>query len=390
MIPFSPTPLPDTQGNEVVLTRPVRLVFCITELDPGGAERALTQLVMNLDRHDWDPHVICVGPRGHFADVLESASVPVVCLNATGFASLPRVLYRLTREFRRLRPALVQTFLFHANILGRIAARLAGIKVVISGLRVAEKQSTWHGTVDRWTNFLVKCNVCVSQGVAEFSERVVGLDPSKLVVIPNSVEADLFAQAIPADMTPFGIPQGSRVFISVGRLDRQKGFDVLIEAVSLLDPLPDDVYFLIVGDGPESESLSRLVAQKHLATRIRFAGRRTDVPQLLAGSHAFVLSSRWEGMPNAVLEAMAAGLPVVATSVEGISELVHNGTHGIVVAPERPQELKTAIAKLLSQPHFASEAGVASQAIVNKEFTTINTTEAYAKLYLHWLNSSAG
>ncbi len=371
------------------LPKPIRIAFCITELDPGGAERALTQLVLNLNRDDWEPYVICLGPRAHLVQVLESAKVPVLCLNANGLLSLPRVLWQLTQHLRRIRPAILQTFLFHANLVGRIAARLAGVKTVVSGLRVAEHQLKWHGLFDRWTNWLVATNVCVSKGVADFSAEVVGLNPAKLVVIPNGVDADLFAQATPADMTSFEIPAGSRVLISIGRLERQKGFDVLLDAVASLNPLPDDVYFVIVGDGPDSDNLRKQAERCHLTNRIRFPGRRDDVPNLLAASTALILSSRWEGMPNVVLEAMAAGLPVITTRVEGISELIHDGVNGLIVAPDQPGELATAILRMLSQPDFCRSAGPKSQSIVAKELTNQVMADAYVKLYIQRLQRPA-
>ncbi len=369
---------------------PTRLVFCITELDPGGAERALTQLVLNLNREEWMPHVICLGPRGHFADVLQAANVPVTCLNARGTLSLPRVLIQLTRELRRLRPSLVQTFLFHANLLGRVAARLAGITCVVSGIRVAEHRSSWYGRLDRWTNFLVATNVCVSQGVADFSERTTKLDRRKLVVIPNSVDVDRFAGAKPADLTQFGIPDGSRVFISIGRLERQKGIDLLLDAVALLTAdLRNDVYFLIVGDGPDLQLLRGQCERDQLTDRIHFAGRRDDIPELLAASTALILPSRWEGMPNVVLEAMAAARPVIATNVEGIGELVRDQVTGLTVPPESPRQLAMAIQQLLSDGEFWSAAGVKAQAIVIKDFTQQSISAAYCALYRKLLQTAS-
>jgi glycosyltransferase involved in cell wall biosynthesis len=370
------------------LAAPTRLVFCITELDPGGAERAMTQLVLSLNRQEWEPHVICLGPRGYFADVLESANVPVVCLNASGVCSVPRVLFKLTRELRRRRPALVQTFLFHANVLGRIAARFAGIPRIVSGLRVAEHRSPWYGRIDRWTNFLVTTNVCVSQGVADFSAEQEGLSRDKLVVIPNAVDLERFAQASPADVTPFGIPAASRILISIGRLERQKGIDVLLDAIEQLDPLPDDVHFLIVGDGPDAPQLRQRVEEMRLTDRIHFVGRRDDVPGLLAASMALVLPSRWEGMPNVVLEAMAAGRPVIASRVEGIAELVRDHASGLTFNSENSRELSIAIKTILSDSAFAAQAGIESQSIVSQYFTVDSITARYENLYRQILSRS--
>ena len=373
----------------MILAAPIRVVFCITELDPGGAERALTQLVLNLDRAQWQSHVICLGPRGHFADVLENAKIPVRCLNATGAMSFPRVLFQLTRELYRLRPAIVQSFLFHANIVTRIAARLAGIRLVVSGLRVAERRGRWHGRIDKNTNFLVTTNVCVSQGVADHAAKIIGLERNKLVVIPNAVVFDVFANARPAELTQLGIPFGSRVLISIGRFEYQKGFDVLLDAIGLLKPVPVDVYFLLVGDGPDKEALRAQVERNHLSGIVRFADRRNDVPELIASSCGLVLSSRWEGMPNVVLEAMAGGKPVIATRVEGIPELVCDGANGFVVTPDQHVELATAIDRLLKDPEFCRRAGKESQGIIIKEFTPDRIARQYCHLYRQLLNRGA-
>jgi len=363
------------------LNAPIRLVFCITELDLGGAERALTQLVLGLDRTQWEPHVISLGPRGHFADALEAASVPVVCLNATSVSHLPGTLIRLRRELKRIRPLLVQTFLFHANILGRVAARWARVPHVVSGLRVADRRSPWYGRIDRWTNRWVDMNVCVSQGVADYAAKYEGLHTEKLIVIPNAVDLNRFAQASPASLAEFGIPADSRVLISIGRLDRQKGIDVLLNAVALIQYEKDDLHFLIVGDGPCRASLHELARQLNIVNRVHFAGRRDDVPALLAASTALVLPSRWEGMANVVLEAMASGKTVIATKVEGIEELVQPELTGLVVPIERPDELAKAIQTLVNDPQFVNEAGVKSQQIIYEHFTSDRVADAYVDLY---------
>lgn len=360
---------------------PIRLVFCITELDLGGAERALTQLVLGLNRAEWEPYVICLGPRGHFVDILEREQIPVVCLDARGLFSLPRVLFRLTQELRRLRPALVQTFLFHANLLGRIAARFAGIRNVVSGIRVADHRSPWYGRFDRWTNSLVKANVCVSQGVADYSANVVGLSRSKLLVIPNAVDVERFSTAAPTDLTQFGIPDGCRTLVSIGRLERQKGMDLLIDAVALWKSIPDDVRFLIVGDGLDRDQLRTQVVERDLGNRIHFAGTRQDVPGLLKAACALILASRWEGMPNVVLEAMAAGKAVIATRVEGVPELVCDRVSGLVIPPEDARELLAALEWFVGHPEFAETAGTQSQMIVQKSFTTQSTCKNYTDVY---------
>ena len=360
---------------------PRRIAFGITELDPGGAERMLTELVTRLDRNEWEPHVYCLGPEAHFAGVLRDRQTPVTCFNGRGMRSVPRILWQWSRELRRFRPEILYTFLFHANLLGRLAGRRAGVPRILSGIRVAEKRTPWHGRLDRWTNFLVDRNVCVSRGVAEFMQRTVGLDPRKTVVIPNAVDVERFRNVVPADLAPLGIPPGSRTLITIGRLEWQKGVDVLLAAIPAIAAEFPDAHFLIVGDGPERAKLESQAKRTGVADRVHWAGRRNDVPALLAASMAFVLPSRWEGMPNVVLEAMAAGKPIVATAVEGISELVVPGINGWLAEPENPQSLVVVVRKLLEDAERSTAIGVRSLGIVSKEFTIEEFVDNHLNLF---------
>ncbi len=360
---------------------PIPIAFCITELDRGGAERALSQLVLGLNRDEWLPRVYCLGPRGHFADVIEAGGVAVECFGGSGVMSLPRVLLRLTLALRRFRPAVLQTFLFHANIVGRFAGRLARVPRIVSGIRVADRRSRWYGRIDWWTNGLVDHNVCVSQGVADFSISETGLSPRKLSVIPNGVDYELFASATPADLTQIGIPPGSPVFITVGRLEEQKGIDVLLTAAALVLRDHRDCRFLIVGDGRDRAALEGQARQLGIANSIHFVGQRADVPDLLKASTAFVLPSRWEGMSNALLEAMAAGLPVVATAVEGSTELIRSGETGVLVPADRFEDLATGLRSTLDEVDQAREMAVAAQDLVRQCYTVCSAAAAYARLY---------
>ena len=367
---------------KTVESAPIPIAFCITELDRGGAERALSQLVLGLNRAEWSPRVYCLGPRGHFADVIEAGGVRVECLDASGVMSLPRVLLRLTLALRRFRPRVLQTFLFHANIVGRVAGALARVARIVSGIRVADRRSRWFGRIDRWTNWLVDHNVCVSQGVADFAATETGLSRRKLSVIPNGVEYETFASATPADLTQFGVPVGSPVCITVGRLEEQKGIDVLLDAAVRVKAAHPECHFLIVGDGRDRVALETRSAQLGLAATIHFTGLRADVPNLLAAATLFVLPSRWEGMANALLEAMASGLPVVATAVEGSSELVRSGVTGLLVPAGTSVELAMAICSVLAAPSHSREMALTAQSTVRSGYTTDASVRAYCRLYV--------
>lgn len=374
-----------TSGREPQPSRhahaPIPIAFCITELDPGGAERALAELVTRLEQSEWSPHVYCLAPRGVMADVFERAGVPVTCLEANRFRQMPLTVWRLARLLRRQRPAILQTFLFHANFIGRLAARLAGVPHVVSGIRVAERGTRWHLPLDRWTNRLVDLNICVSRGVAEFMHHEAGLKPAKLVVIPNGVDAERFANASPADLSQFGIPSGSRTVVTVGRLHPQKGLHDLLDALRGLFRHFSDLHLLLVGAGPQEAELRSRVRDENLTDRVHFAGWQPDVAPILRACQVLVLASRWEGMPNVILEAMAAGLPVVATEVEGVSELIVNGSTGLIVPPANSAALRDAIERLLSEADLAKQIAVNSQAIAMKRFTWQATVAEYIRIY---------
>lgn len=362
--------------------RPWRIAFCITELDPGGAEWQLVRLVTNLDRGLFDSEVVCLSGPGPLVEPLRAAGIPVTCLGARGRWDAG-VLYRLRRHLRRSRPDLLQTFLFHANIAGRIAARLARVPVVVSGIRVAERRP-WQLRVDRTTDRLVDRHVCVSRAVADYSVRVGRLPAAKLVVIPNAVDVTAFANAAPADLTEFGFPLGSKVVLFVGRLDPQKDPMLLIEAFRLLLARDVDARLLLVGQGPLEPELRRKAAG--LSDRIAFAGRRDDVPSLLKASACLALTSRWEGMPNVILEAMAAGTPVIAADVEGAAELLHNGRLGTLVHSRDAHAFAAAFEGLLRNPVETNVRALSSQVHVANSHTTQEIVSAYQRLYLQLLS----
>ncbi len=360
----------------------VRVAFCITELDPGGAERALFEIVTRLDPVNWEVRVYCLGPETELSRQLQQRGIATVCLGVRHWYQVG-VLFRLARELRAFRPAVLQTFLFHANILGRLAGWWAGLPVIMSGLRVAERGKRWHLWLDRWTNRLVTLNVCVSEGVRQFAILRGGLWAEKLRVIPNGVDAERFASAMPLDLSQFGIPAEAWTLVTVGRLTVQKGHDDLIGAVAPL--LLDDprMHLLIVGEGPERETLDWLSDSLGVSGQVHLAGFQAEIPGILKSCQAFALTSRWEGMPNALLEALAAGLPCIATDVEGVRELLGGGS-GLVVAAGDGEALRRAVEQVRCQ--MLCLAPAESQGVVLRRHAWRAISEEYESLFTECLS----
>jgi glycosyltransferase involved in cell wall biosynthesis len=367
---------------------PRRVAFCITELNPGGAERCLVELVTRLDRGRFEPVVYCLGPRPlgnpiSLADVLEQANVRVHCFDARGAWSFPRVLLQLRRQLAADRPHLVQSFLFHANVVTAMAARWAGVSHVVTGIRVAERGRGWHLRMARMTDRWIERHVCVSQSVRDFSARQGGLPDQKLVVIPNGVDAARFAAAVRCPLTSLGVDPGRKLLLYVGRLDEQKQLPWLFELLpTIFERLPDHD-LLIVGSGPQRALLERMAADRRITQRVHFAGFRFDVAEILAASELLLLPSRWEGMPNVILEAMASGKPVVATAVEGVVELL--GAEGASFQSVSPGDAEAFVSKVFaiaSNATLAARLGQQNRDRAVQEFSFPSMVAAYERLYL--------
>ncbi len=364
---------------------PIRVAFCITDLDVGGAERMFVELVTRLDRHHWEPRVFCLSGPGALAERLQASGIPVTCFGAKSVRNLG-VSWRLAAELKKFRPALIQSFLFHANLVGRLAAWWAGVPRVVCGIRVAERRSRVPLWLDRLTQGFVDHNVCVSRAVAEFSIHNARLQASKVSVIANGVDSQHFATATAVDRASLGLTAAPLVLF-VGRLDPQKAPFVLLEAFVRLVTRHADWQLLFVGEGPLRASMTDWAVEHRLNSSIHFAGWRPDVPELLKAVDVLVLPSLWEGMPNILLESMAAGLPVVVSRVEGTEELIRDGESGLLATPGSVEELERQIEKVLIDREFSMKLSTAAQQAVFKGFTIDAMIRSYEQLYLRLLEN---
>ena len=362
---------------------PIRLALVITELAPGGAERCLVELATRLDRARFSPVVYSLGPRppasqGICVERLAEASIPTHFLDLHKPWEFFDGVRRLASLLCEQRAAVAQTFLFHANVLGARAARTAGVPRLVAGIRVADPRR-WRATFERWATASADRIVCVSQGVADYCRRS-SFAAEKLIVIPNGIDVARWQDAQPADLQPLGIQPGRRVFLFVGRLDEQKGLiPFFAELPRVLRDLPEHD-FLLVGEGPFQERLLAQSRQLGIADRVHFAGWQADVPAIVAAADLLVLPSRWEGMPNVILEAMAAGKPVVATIVEGIAELLGNATDQQTAEVGQLGKFADRLIEILSNRELVLRLGELNQTRA-QEFSLDLMVGAYSQLY---------
>ncbi len=376
-----PTDVPPARPDQRPGADGIPLAAVITELDPGGAERAFVRVVLGLAERGWTPHVFALR-GGSLRETFDSQGVPVTLLDSLPGAD-PRPL---VRYLRRERPPAALSFLFHANLLTRLAARTLGRKkrpAVVCGLRVAERRRNGHRTLDRFTAPLVDRWVCVGESVRQFSVGSPmagggGLPAERVIAISNGVDADCWMHAPPADRAALRTPEHARVLLFAGRLDVQKDPDTLLAAFAKLDRR--DVHLLIAGNGPLAERVRLFAATHPAGERVRTLGRRDDLPALMRLADTFVLPSRWEGTPNVLLEAAAAGTPIVATAVDGAAELFSHGETARLVAVGDVDALAAELRWTLDHPADAAAMAERARTKILSEHRWDAVADAYDAL----------
>ena len=338
----------------------------------------MVRIAIGLQDKGWRVRAISLRNAGVMADPLRAAGIPVTALGCGSFADI-RALWRLSAEFRRDPTDLVQCFLHQANIYGRLATRFGGRRVdsrqrplVVSGIRVADRRR-WVVLTDRLTRTYADYYVAVSQHVAETHAALCRLKRNSITFIPNGVD-------VPTELMDAPDPAPHRLLF-VGRLTTQKAPFDLLEAFRLLpDELRSKCELQFVGEGPLASSLQNTIARLGLYDRVQLAGHSHDVQQLMRESTLLVLPSRWEGMPNVVLEAMANALPVVATSIDGTRELIDDGTTGWLVPSANPEALAERLASVLCDPEGRRFVARNAQTKVSQHFSWQASIDRYDNL----------
>jgi starch synthase (maltosyl-transferring) len=252
----------------------------------------------------------------------------------------------------------------------------------VSGIRVAERRGKWYHCVERWTDRWVSKHVCVSQAVRDFTVQMTRISAEKMVVIPNGVDVERFANASPISRKSLpGCDNDSLIALFVGRLERQKGvFDLLTVAENLRQQIPH-LKWMIAGEGPLKMEMEAQINKMNLQDRVHQLGRRTDIAELMQTADLFVFPSRWEGMPNVILEAMAARLPIITYDVEGIVELLTDQQTGLIIPGGDIPAMAKAVAILGQNRELRKSYAEKAFQKVNKHFRWEQTVLQYQQLY---------
>ncbi|MGH2812770.1 MAG: glycosyltransferase [Actinomycetota bacterium] len=328
-----------------------RRIWFLVNGDPfGGAETQVARLAGWLSSRGDDVEVHTLLPNSEFKRELARRGIEM----RTARMSVPRgvtAIASLTRTLRRQPPDVVISFLYQSVVAGRLAGALARVPVIVSSLRNEYIGPRRRGTVLRATDRLSAATVVNSEEVAGALLDRGLLKAGQFEVIPNAVEVSEFdnsleeRERIRADL---GFGPTTFVWLAAGRLWPQKDFGTLITAFAKPSATFPDSVLIIAGEGPERESLMAEAAKLFVAERVRFLGYRRDIPRLMAAADALALSSAWEGAPNVVLEALASRLPVVATSVGGVAEILPAEMRPYLSPPGDPDFLADAMMRLMA------------------------------------------
>jgi glycosyltransferase involved in cell wall biosynthesis len=358
-----------------------RILQIIPTLDRAGAEKQLCLLARGLPRDEFDVHVCALTHGGPLAADLREAGIPLTIIGKRWKLD-PQAFWRLKQHVAALRPDLIHTWMFAANMYGFAAARACGVKNVVIGQRCVDPwKSRLQLALDRQLAKRCRGVVVNSEGVRDFYVRH-GAPAEQVRVIPNGV-----AMPSPPSTTrrqllaELGLPEQSRIIGLVGRLWAQKRIKDAIWAADLLKVIRGDVHLLIIGDGPQRDRLRRFRDQVCISGKVHFLGQRGDVPRLLPHFDVLWSTSGYEGQSNAILEAMASGVPVVATDIPGTRELVVPDVTGYLVPVGDRAGFARRTERLLNDTALAGRFSAAARQRMENEFSVEKMVERHATLY---------
>lgn len=370
----------------------IRILHIIIGLDVGGAEMVLMRMVKaHLGNPARRNVVVSLTDMGELGSQLKSMGVEVHALGMRSVFGIPMVLWRLIQLIRQYRPAIVQTWMYHADLLGGLAAHIAGNPCVIWGIRTTDIRAggasatffvRWLcARLSRWVPGTI---VCAAEASRQ-SHIAVGYDAKKMVVVPNGFDFSWLKASFEERQSlreQCGIGRNDVVVGSVGRYHADKDQENFVRSAVLLAPQYPQLRFLMVGRGLDWDNAKLINSIDSTGFKSRFIllGERKDVPHCLAAMDIFCLHSRTEGFPNVLAEAMAMGLPCVATNVGDAAMLLADA--GVVVPQGDSAALAQGVRQLLGLEHDARHAlGVRAKVRVEAEFSMARASERYEEIY---------
>jgi glycosyltransferase involved in cell wall biosynthesis len=349
----------------------IKVIHIIPQMELGGAERLLADITRGIDKKRFEIKIIVLYDLGSLGERLLQEDFKIYLIKAHhkfGFFSIPRIYRILKKE----NPDIVHTHLFGADVWGGIAAKLAGIKHLLS----TEHNLNYDESGVRYVlkRFIIRKFekiICISDSVSLYLENIFGIGPERKIKIFNGIDADKYDKP--------GREAKSRFIIgSLGRLTRQKGYDILIEVLRKLD---FDFECRIIGTGELEEELLEQIKNHNMEKKIKLLGKVNNVENFYNELDVYLQPSRWEGLCLAVLEAGASGLPVIASNVDGLREIIDDKENGFLVNMDDLNEVVGKINYIREHKAAALSLGENLRKKVKEKFTLESMVKNYENLY---------
>lgn len=351
-----------------------KILFVVTSLTTGGAERLLVQILKRLNRDLFQPVVVCLKEPGPLADELSSWQIPVYSRLLKNKYDL-RVFFRLLTIIRQEK---AQVLWVHSTgdkmFWGRLTAKMAGVPVILASIHFMGNEGQREsilGPLNKALTPITDRFMAVSENQGRYLIENEGIPSPKMVVIPNGIDLAHFQPQKTPEEVREALGLGKRISIvgQVANLRPVKGHRLLFQAVQKVIEKQKEVAFLLVGDGPERKSLEKVCLDLGLDGVVHFLGDRKDIPDLIGCFDVGTLTSEMETFPLAILEYMALGKPVIAPDIGGITELITHGIEGLLFPPGDAEALADRLLQLLSQPGLARRLGEEGFKRVKASFT---------------------
>jgi glycosyltransferase involved in cell wall biosynthesis len=366
------------------MNRPVKVAYVYTWLPVGGAEHHLVNLLAGLDKNRFAPTVVCLGEPGAIGDRLRGEGVPFQSFGLPRKRLwMPWGLRRVAAYFREQRFDIVHTHMYHANTYGRVAAWWAGVPHIVATIHTNTVcPSRKQRIVNRWLDRITDRTIVVSEDIARTLTAQGDIAPARMVVIHNGVDIERYASGSPADATRMrlGIASDARVVCCVGRLEKEKRHNDLLAAFRIVKERVPLAHLLLVGGGRMESAIGDAIELAGLRASVTMTGVRGDVPDLLRASDVFALASEREGLPLALVEAMAAGLPVVVSRVGGMPEAI-GGEAGLLFEPGDVDGLAQRLTACLTDANLRQRLGAAARQRAGKSFSTETMVRSLEAVY---------
>ncbi len=376
--PLMPTPgLPELQEEQWIPHKPIPLVLILEEINFGGTQRQMMELARHLNRDIFSPEIWTVRAGEDFLPMAQKYDIPVRMLCHDAKLVPLHGIKALAKELFTRRPPIIHLHTTFPNVWGRILGRLSRTPVIVGSIR---SKRNVHKQKERYAWCLAHTHICNAASL--YNDLIQeGLPAHRLYTIPNGVDIEHFTPPVT------GLHKKPHI-ITVARLAKEKNQETLLCAFAHVVKSMPEAHLHMVGDGPLRHMLENLALELGINSHITFHGGSSQVKELLTKARVFALSSIDEGTPNAILEAMAMGLPIVSTAVDGIPAMVQENKHGFLVPARDSKSLGEKLLHLLSTENLAEDMGAACRTHVVENYSLQLMARRHEAVYTQYYKSA--